>query len=59
MEENIKSIKEKVQKTELCLKNNKDIYIEELKKKMADMEDLSRRQNLRIDGMMEEEPMSN
>ena len=25
MEENVKSIKEKVQKTELCLKNNKEV----------------------------------
>ena len=52
MEQNIKSMKEKVQKIEL---NNRDIYIEELKRKMVDTEDQSRRQNLRADGMMKDE----
>ena len=54
MEENIKIIKEKIQKTELYLKNNKDENTEDIKRKMVDMEDRSRRQNLRIDGMTEE-----
>ena len=53
VEESIKIIKEKIQKTELCLKNDENI--EDLKRKMVDMEDRSRRQNLRVDGLIEEE----
>ena len=41
VEESMKIIKEKIQKTELCFKNDENI--EDIKRKMVDMEDWSRR----------------